>query len=54
MTTRRHQEPRAVYTLRLVPQPGVDAVKALRAALKTLLRRHGLRCTSIKQDEVRR
>jgi hypothetical protein len=40
-----------IFVLRLTPLPGVDGIKALRAALKTLLRRHGLRCISIKQDE---
>ena len=40
-----------IFVLRLTLLPGVDGIKALRAALKTLLRRHGLRCISIKQDE---
>ena len=30
--------------------PSVDAVRALRAALKTLLRRYGLRCLSIEVE----
>jgi hypothetical protein len=40
-----------VFVLRLVPLPDVDGIRALRAALKVLLRRFGLRCTSIKQDD---
>jgi hypothetical protein len=40
-----------VFVLRLTPLPGVDAIRALRAALKTLLRCHGLRCVSVRQDE---
>jgi hypothetical protein len=37
---------RPLFTLTFRPEPGVDAIKALRAALKELLRRHGLRCVS--------
>jgi hypothetical protein len=44
----------ATFVLRLRAEPGVDAIRALRALLKVALRRHGLRCTSIKQEEVRR
>ena len=40
-------EPRPVYVIRLRPEPGVDAMHALRAALKFLLRRCGLRVISI-------
>jgi hypothetical protein len=52
MTERRL--PQVIFVLRLVPKPGTDAVKALRAALKQMLRQHGLRCTaiSIEQDEA--
>jgi hypothetical protein len=31
-------------------EPDVDGIRALRAALKVLLRRFGLRCVSIKQQ----
>ena len=31
-------------------EPDVDGIRALRAALKVLLRRLGLRCVSIKQQ----
>ncbi len=36
--------PRPEFVLTLKPLPGVDGVQALRAALKRLLRNHGLRC----------
>jgi hypothetical protein len=55
MTTRKpdrgHQKPPPVFTLKLRALPNVDATRALRALLKTALRRHGLVCTSIKQDD---
>jgi len=41
---------RPVYVLRLKPAPGTDHVKMLRMALKTLLRRFGLRCVSVEQE----
>ena len=41
---------RPIYTVRLRPQPGVDAVRALRAALKVLLRRFGLRAIEVKEE----
>jgi len=39
-----------VYVLRLVAQPGVDAIKELRRLLKRLLRSYGLRWVSIEED----
>ena len=47
--TARH--PRPVYTVRLRALPGVDAVRALRAALKVLLRRFGLRAVDVRQSD---
>jgi hypothetical protein len=43
------------FLLRLVPRPGVDAIKALRWVLKRLLRQHGLKCIGIEElaDETR-
>ena len=35
------------YVLTLRPMPGVDGIRALRAALKFLLRRFGLRAVKI-------
>jgi hypothetical protein len=40
-----------VFVLRVTPKPGVDAIRALRALLKTALRRHGLRALSIRQED---
>jgi len=37
---------RPTYALKLRAEPGVDAIHALRAVLKTMLRRYGLRCLS--------
>jgi hypothetical protein len=42
---------RPVFTIRLRPEPGVDGVKALRAVLKSLLHRHGLRCLEAHEAE---
>jgi hypothetical protein len=39
-----------IYLLRLRPGPGIDPVHALRAALKSLLRRYGLRCVSAREE----
>jgi hypothetical protein len=41
-----------VFVLRLQPLKGVDPIRALRLALKDLLRRCGLRCISIEQTEI--
>jgi hypothetical protein len=42
---------RARYVLTLEPLPGVNPIRALRWALKTLLRRFGLRCVRIARDD---
>jgi hypothetical protein len=39
------------YTVRLRPLPGVHAIRALRQALKLLLRKFGLRVISIEHQE---
>jgi hypothetical protein len=45
-------EPRPVrFVLTLQPQPGVDPVKALRWILKTLLRRHGMKCVDVHEEK---
>ena len=41
---------RPVFVLRLQPLPHVDAIKALRAAFKSLLRQFGLRVLSVKRE----
>jgi hypothetical protein len=51
-TTTNHQpaKDRPTFTITLRPEPGVDAVPALRAVLKTLLRRYGMKCVSARED----
>ena len=39
---------RQVFVISVRPLPGIRPFPALRAALKTLKRRHGLQCISIK------
>jgi hypothetical protein len=46
MTTK----PRPVFVLRVQPLPRVDAVRALRQALKALSRQYGLRCLSVREE----
>jgi hypothetical protein len=41
---------RPIFLIRLRALPGVDGVRALRAALKTLLRRYGLQCMSAETE----
>jgi hypothetical protein len=36
----------------LQPEPGVDAIRSLRWALKSLLRRWGLRCVDIHEEKT--
>ena len=38
-----------MFSLTLRPEPGIDATKALRGALKTLRRKFGLRCTTVRE-----
>ncbi len=38
---------RPTYVIHVQPMPGVDGIRALRAALKALKRRYGLRAVSI-------
>jgi hypothetical protein len=42
-----------VFIIRLRPRAGVDAIKALRAALKLLGRRYGLRAVKIETEDER-
>jgi len=51
---RQHSQNRSerkpgTFVLVLRPEPGVDGDRALRAALKRLLRDHGLRCTGARE-----
>jgi hypothetical protein len=43
--------PQVGFTVTLVPLPGVDGIRSLRRALKTLLRRDGLKCVDIRGAE---
>jgi hypothetical protein len=43
---------RPTYLIRLRPEPGVDAIHALRRALKILLRGFGMRCLSIDEEKI--
>jgi hypothetical protein len=38
------------YVVRLRPEPGVDAVRALRGMLKQALRRFGLRAVEVREE----
>jgi hypothetical protein len=53
MRTRKSSCPsnRPTYVLTLRPEPGVDGLRALRRALKVLLRTFGLRCVTIRRAE---
>jgi hypothetical protein len=44
--------PRREFVLTLRSEPNVDAIRSLRRALKTLLRRDGLRCTGIMEAKA--
>ena len=43
-------KPRPIFILRLRPEPRVDPTKALRRALKLLLRHCGLRALSVEEE----
>jgi hypothetical protein len=43
-----------VFIVRLQAKPGTDPIRALRGALKTLLRRFGLRCVEVSEEQNRR
>jgi hypothetical protein len=40
---------RPIYALHLRPEPGVDAVHALRGVLKVALRQFGMKCMSCEE-----
>jgi hypothetical protein len=42
---------RPTFIIVLRPKPGIDPIRALRAALKRLWRAYGLRCVSISIEE---
>jgi len=41
---------RPVFALRVRAEPGVDAIRSLRAWLKRGLRSYGLRCVDVRQE----
>jgi hypothetical protein len=43
---------RPVFIVRLRALPGVNGIQALRAALKALLRRYGLKCVSVEVEKT--
>jgi hypothetical protein len=52
MSTATNAQPakeRPLFTQQLCAEPGVDAIRALRAALKSMLRKYGLRCVSVHE-----
>ena len=42
-----------VYRIEVRPEPGVDGIQALRAALKALLRSYGLRAVAVVELDER-
>jgi hypothetical protein len=49
--TDRQQPPerRPIFILRIEGKPGAAGIHALRALLKSLLRRHGFRCLDVRE-----
>jgi len=45
----RTGDPRVAFRVTLVAEPNVDPIQSLRAALKVLRRRYGLRCTAARE-----
>jgi hypothetical protein len=45
-----HRKDRRSFVLTLRSEPNVDAIRSLRRALKTLLRRDGLKCIGIHES----
>jgi hypothetical protein len=43
---------RPIFVLQLRPLPNIDGIKALRSALKRLLRDHGLQCIELRASEM--
>jgi hypothetical protein len=47
-----HHPCSVVFTIRLLGRPGVDDIRDLRAILKSLLRRHQLRCVDLCEERL--
>ena len=49
--TRQPQQQQPVFVIKLQPtRPGADGIRGLRWILKTLLRRHGFKCTTAYEE----
>jgi hypothetical protein len=48
---RPNHQPATVLVITLQPRPGIDDVRSLRWVLKTLLRRHGIKCIAARRTE---
>jgi hypothetical protein len=46
---RKHYSHEPIYAIRLQARPGADGIRALRAVLKVLWRRHQLRCLDARE-----
>jgi hypothetical protein len=49
-TTKVGRRQGSVFIVRLQARPGIDPIRALRAALKALGRRYGLRCVEVSEE----
>jgi hypothetical protein len=49
--TKQCSKERAIFVLKLRALPGVDGIKALRQALKMLLRQHQLKCIELREEQ---
>ena len=47
------RQSRPIFVIALRPEPRVDGIRALRAGLKPLKRRYGLRCVTIREARKR-
>jgi hypothetical protein len=43
---------KTTFVLKIEALPGVDAIRALRWLLKSLLRRHGFRCVDLREEST--
>jgi hypothetical protein len=52
-TLEKHErEKRQGFTVTLVPEPGVDAIRSLRWILKRCIRQYGMRCVDLHAEKV--
>jgi hypothetical protein len=48
----KNQPARSLYLIRLRPEPGVDAIRAMRHPLERGLRAYGPRCVSVLTEDA--